>query len=98
MIQLSSKNDNSSFFYDVIITHQKLNIENLCDFSIDIDYSSKTDVFMDVIYLIIIQCEPRNPKGASGEHKVSASRAVQSNEARLYIVIEDANMVQGTTG
>ena len=43
--------------YDVIITHQK--VKN-CDFSSDIDYNSKTDVFRDVIYLIINQCESRH--------------------------------------
>ena len=53
------------------------------DFSCDIDYNSRTDVFRDVIPVIINQCDPRRPKGASGGHKVSASRAAQASESRL---------------
>ena len=49
----------------------------------DIDYNSKTEVFGDVISLIINHFDPRRPKGASGGHKVSASRAAQATEARL---------------
>ena len=73
MMYLSSKNDDLSLCYDVIITHQKFN--------------SMTVVFRDVISLIINQCDPRRPKGPSGGHKVSASRAAQASEARLYIYI-----------
>ena len=40
------------------------------DFSCDIDYNSRTDVFRDVISLIINQYDLRCPKGASGGHKV----------------------------
>ena len=58
-------------------------IDKFGDFSCDIDYNSQTDVFRDVISLIINQCAPRRPKGASGGHKVSASRAAQASEARL---------------
>ena len=39
---------------------------------------------------MINQCEPRRPKGASGEHEVSASRAAQASEARLYINTVDS--------
>ena len=49
----------------------------------DFDYSSRTDVFRDVISLMINHCDPRRPKGASGGHKVSASRAAQTSQARL---------------
>ena len=62
-------------------------IDKFGDFSCDIDYHSRTDVFRDVIHLIINQCDPRRPKGASGGHKVSASRAAQASEAPLYIYI-----------
>ena len=51
MIQLSSKNDDS--LYDVIITHQILKIDKFGDFSCDIDYCSRVDIFRDVISLII---------------------------------------------
>ena len=53
------------------------------DFPSDIDFNTKIDTFRDVISLIIIQCDPRRPKGASGGHKVSASRAAQASEASL---------------
>ena len=61
-----------------------LKIDKFGDFSSDIDYQSRTDVFRDAISLIINQCEPRRPNGASGGHKVSANRAAQASEARLY--------------
>ena len=64
-----------------------LKIDKFGDFSCDIDYNSRTDVFRDVISLIINQCDPRRPKGASGGHKVSASRAAQASEARLLSII-----------
>ena len=78
MMQLSSKNDDSSLCYDVIITHQ--NFKNC-----DMYCNSRTDVFRDIISLIINQCDPRRPKGASGGHKVSASRAAHASEARLFL-------------
>ena len=87
MIQLLSKNDYSSLCYDVIITHQKFKIDKFGDFSSDIDYNSRTDILRDAISLIMNQCDSRRPKGASGGHKVSASRAAQASEARLYIYI-----------
>ena len=82
MMQLSSK----------MMTHHFVMMSSLLikilkfkfgDFSCDIDYNSRTDVFRDVISFIIDQCDPRRPKGASGGHKVSASRAAQASEARL---------------
>ena len=62
-------------------------IDKFGDFSGEIDYNNGTDVFRDVISLIINQCDSRRPKGASGRYKVSASRAAQASEARLYIYI-----------
>ena len=38
---------------------KNLKVDKSGDFSSDIDNNSKTDVFRDVIYLIIDQCEPR---------------------------------------
>ena len=61
-----------------------LKIDKFGDFSSDIDYHSRTDIFRDTLSLIINQCDPRRPKGASVGHKVSASRAAQASEARLY--------------
>ena len=62
-------------------------IDQFGDFSCDIDYNSRTNVFRDVFSLIIYQCDHRRPKGASGGLKVSASRAAQASEARLLIII-----------
>ena len=59
-------------------------IDKFGDFSCDIDYNSRTDVFRDVISVIINQCDPRRPKGASGGHKVPATRAAQASEARCF--------------
>ena len=39
MIQPSSKNDDSSFRYDVIITHQNLKIDKFGDSSSDNNYT-----------------------------------------------------------
>ena len=87
MMQLSSKNDDSSLCYESSLLIKILKIDKFGDFSCDIDYSSRTDVFRDVISLIINQCDPRRPKGASGGHKVSASRAAASKRsARLLII------------
>ena len=63
-----------------------LKIGKFSDFSFDFDYSCNTDIFRDVISLIINQCEPRFPKGASSGHKVSASRAAQASEPRLLLI------------
>ena len=63
-----------------------LKIDKFGEFSYDIDYNSRTDVFRDVISLIINQCDPRRPKGSSGGHKVSPSRAAQASEVRLYTI------------
>ena len=60
-------------------------IDKFGDFSSEIDFNTKMDIFRDVISLIINQCDPRRPKGASGGHEVSASRAAQASEARLCI-------------
>ena len=60
-------------------------INKIGDFLSDIDFNTTMDIFIDAISLIINQCDLRRPKGASGGHKVSASRAAQASEARLYI-------------
>ena len=64
---------------------QNFIIDKFSDSSSGIDYNSKTEEFRDAIHLIINQCEPRRPKGASGGHKVFVSRAAQASEVRLYI-------------
>ena len=76
--------------YSVMMSSLHINnlkIVKFDDISSDIDFNSKTDIFSDVISLIINKCEPRRPKGTSGGHKVSASRAAQASEAGLYIYI-----------
>ena len=79
MMQLSSKNDCSSFCYDVIISHQILKNDKFGAFSSVIDYNIKTDVFRDAIYLIINQCDSRRPKS------VRQPRSASKRSALVYI-------------
>ena len=65
MMQLSSKNHDSSICYDVIITHQKfLKIDKFGVFSSDIDFKTEMDIFRDDIYLIINQCHLQATEGS----------------------------------
>ena len=75
------------FTCDITSIIKSWKFDNFSDFSSDIVYNIKTDIFRDVIYLIINQCEPRGPKDASGEHKVSASAAAEASEERLFYFI-----------
>ena len=84
----------SSNYYQKMMTHhfamtsslliKNLKIDKFGNFSWEIDYT--TDIFRDAICLIINQCDPRRPKGASGGHEVSASHAAQASEARLLYI------------
>ena len=65
-----------------------LKIDKFGGFSCAIDYNSRTDVFRNAIPLIISQCDRRRPKGASGGHKVSASRAAQASDALVFMKIK----------
>ena len=55
MIQPSSKNDDSVMMSSLRIKILKI---DKFGFSCDIDYNSRTEVFRDVISLIINQCDP----------------------------------------
>ena len=55
-----------------------LKIDKFGDFSCDIDYNSRTDVFRDVISLIANQCDPRRPKEPPAYTKCPP--AAQSNK------------------
>ena len=72
--------------YDIIYTSKIGNLSKFCDFLIDIDYNSKTDVFRDVS-LIINQCEPRRPKDASGGHSVRYPRSASKRSPLVYFKI-----------
>ena len=52
-----------------------LKIDKFGDVSCDIDYNSRTDVFRDVISLIIDHCDPRHPKGPSVGQSVRQPRS-----------------------
>ena len=54
-------------------------IDKFCDFSSDIDYNSKTDVFRDVISLIINQCKPGGHKCPLAAQRKQAKRAACIN-------------------
>ena len=92
MIEQSSKNMTHHFVMTSSLLIKILQIDKFGDFSCDIDYNSRTDVLSDVISLLINQCDPRRPKGASGGHKVSASRAAQASEAHLYTYIHTSKL------
>ena len=86
MMQLSSKMTHHS----VMTSSLRINIlkiDKFGDYSSDINYNSKTDVFRDVISLIITQCDSRRPKGASGGPKVPASRARKQGERACILLI-----------
>ena len=73
MMRLSSKDDDSSLCYDVIITHQNFKIDKFCDFSSDFDFKTKMDIFRDDISLIINQCHLQATEG-SVRHPRNASK------------------------
>ena len=59
MMQLSSK---KMTHHSVMMSSSRikiLKIDKFGDFSCDINYNSRTDLFRDVISLIINQCDPR---------------------------------------
>ena len=84
MMQLSSKNDDSSLCYDVIITHQ--NFKN-CVFSSDIDFKTKMDIFRDVS-LIINQSHLQATEGSLRRtQSVRQPRSPSKRSALVYILI-----------
>ena len=64
MMRLSSKNDDSSLCYDVIITHQNFKIDKFGVFSGAIDFKTKMDIFRDDISLIINQFHLQATEGS----------------------------------
>ena len=84
MTQLLSKNDDSSLCYDVIIMHQKnFKLTNLVIFRA-ISIMTVGQAYLGMLSPIqLINGDHRRPKGASGGHKVSSSRAAQASEAAL---------------
>ena len=62
-------------------------IDKFGDFSSDIEYKSKTDIFRDAISLIINQCDPRRPKGASGGQSVRQPRSASKRSALVDNII-----------
>ena len=45
---------------------KNLQIFTFDDFSSDIDFNTKADIFRDVISLVFNQCKPKRPKCSSG--------------------------------
>ena len=86
MMQLSSKMMTHHFVMTLSLLIKILIIDKFGDFSCHIDESSRTDVFREVFSHIINQSAPRRPQGASGGHKVSASRTAQASEACLLSI------------
>ena len=75
MMQLSSKNDNSSLCYDVIITHQNFKIDKFGDFSSDIDFKTKMYIFRDDISLIINQSHLQATEGSVRQPRNASKRS-----------------------
>ena len=65
-----------------------LKIDKFGDFSCDIDQNSRVEVIRDAISLIINNCDPRQSKGSSGGHKVSASPAAQASDVFLSLLLK----------
>ena len=61
-------------------------IDKYGDFSSDFDYNSKTDVFRDVIYLIINQREPRRPLGTFSPATLDCIERIDCVKIRLLTV------------
>ena len=92
MMQLSSKNDDSSLCYDVIITHQKiLKIDKFGVFSSDIDFKSKMDIFRDDISLIINQSHPQATEGSLRWTRSVRQPRSASKRSALVIVNNGSN-------
>ena len=83
MMQLSSKMMTHHFVMTSSLRFKNFIIVKFCVFSSEIDFNTMMDIFRDVFSHIINQCDPRRPKGASGGHELSVSRAAQASEARL---------------
>ena len=53
----------------------------------DIDYNSKTEVFRDVISLLIDHCDPRRPRAHLADTKcLQAAQRMQAKRACIYRV------------
>ena len=73
------------FVMTSLLRIKNFKIDKFGDFSSDIDHHSRTDIFRDAISIIINQCDPRRLNGASGGHKVSASRAAQASKRSALV-------------
>ena len=67
--------------HSVMASSLRIEILKIGDFSCDIDYSTRTDVFRDVISFIINQSDPMRPKGASGGQCPPATERMQAKRA-----------------
>ena len=65
-----------------------LKIDKFGDLSSEIDFKTKMHIFRDDFSLIINQCLLQETKGATGGNEISASRAAQASEARLFLLLK----------
>ena len=63
---------------------KNLKSEKFDDFSSDIDFNSKSDVFRDVIYLLLINVSP-NAQRAPPADTMCPPAAAQASDARLLL-------------
>ena len=89
MMQLSSKNDDSSLCYDVIITHQNFKIDKFGDFSSDFDFKTKMDIFRDDISLIINQFHLQATEGNLRRTQSVRQPRIASKPSALVSIIRE---------
>ena len=63
-----------------------LKIDKFGDFPCDIDYKSRTDVFRDVIPVIINQCDPRRLRGTQSVRQPRSASKRSAVESLLLKV------------
>ena len=91
MMRLSSKNDDSSLCYDVIIKHN-FKIDKFGDFSREIGFNTKMDIFRDVISLIINQCHLQATEGSL--RRTQSVRQPRSASKRSALVVNRNKMIR----
>ena len=98
MMRLSSKNNDSSLCYDVIITHQNFKIDKFGDFSSDFDFKTKMDTFRYDISRLINQCHLQATQGSFRRtQSVRQPRSASKRSALVYIYLCN-ELIEETAG
>ena len=92
MMRLSSKNNDSSLCYEVIITHQNFKIDKFGDFSSDFDFKTKMDTFRYDISRLINQCHLQATEGSL--RRTQSVRQPRSASKRSALVINKYTLIE----